>query len=76
MPEPFEFRENWSDVSPGEFQTFLREYPRPLEARPPLSRKANYREWVDLSLGRWPENAVAKSWKRGRCLGYQIRRPE
>jgi hypothetical protein len=76
MPEPFEFRENWSDVSLGEFQTFLREYPRPLEARPPLSRKANYREWVDLSLGRWPENAVAKAWKRGRCLGYQIRRPE
>jgi len=74
MPERFEFRETWSDVSLAEFEAFLREYPRPLEARPPLSRKANYREWVDRTLGNWPDNAVAKSWRRGRCLGYQIRR--
>jgi len=74
MPGRFEFREIWSDVSLGEFEAFLREYPRALEARPPLSRKANYREWVDRTLGNWPDNAVAKSWRRGRCLGYQIRR--
>jgi len=74
MPERFEFRESWSDVSLAEFEAFLRRYPRPLEARPPLDRKANYREWVDRTLGDWPDNAVAKSWRRGRCLGYQIRR--
>jgi hypothetical protein len=74
MPEPFEFRENWCDVSLAEFEQFLRDYPRPLEARPPLVRKANYREWIDRTLGNWPDNAVAKSWRRGRCLGYQIRR--
>jgi hypothetical protein len=73
MPRPFEAREQWRDVSLAEFEMFLREYPRPLEARPPLSRKANYREWVDPALGTWPGNAVAKSWRRGGCLGYQIR---
>jgi hypothetical protein len=58
----------------AEFEAFLRTYPRPLEARPPLRRKANYREWVDLTLGEWPAGAVAKSWTRGRSQGYQIRR--
>ena len=61
------------DVSRIEFDAFLRRYPRPLEARPPLTRKANYREWVDPALGKWPENAVAKCWTRGRCQGYQVR---
>lgn len=74
MSERFELRETWCDVALAEFEAFLREYPRPLEARPPLARKANYREWVDPTLGHWPDNAVAKSWRRGRCLGYQIRR--
>jgi len=73
MPSPFESRENWADVSALELEQFLREYPRPLEARPPLTRKANYREWLDPTLGAWPDNAVAKSWRRGGCLGYQIR---
>ena len=73
MAEPFVLRERWFDVSASEFEAFLRDYPRPLEARPPLNRKANYREWVDPSIGAWPANAVGKSWKRGRCLGYQIR---
>jgi hypothetical protein len=45
----------------------------PLEARPPLTRKANYREWLDATRGSWPDNAVAKTWIRGRCRGYQIR---
>jgi hypothetical protein len=74
MAEPFEFRENWTDVSLLEFEKFLREYPRPLEARPPLTRKANFREWLDPTLGTWPDSAVAKSWRRGDCLGYQVRR--
>jgi hypothetical protein len=73
MRQPFEGRERWYDVSQLEFEAFLRDYPRPLEVRPPLSRKANYREWIDLTLGQWPENAVAKRWRRGGCHGYQIR---
>ena len=73
MAEPFVLRERWFDVSGAEFDAFLRDYPRPLEARPPLGQKANYREWVDPTIGAWPANAVGKSWKRGGCLGYQIR---
>jgi hypothetical protein len=73
MREPFEAREHWRDVSIDAFEAFLRDYPRPLEARPPLSRKARYREWTDATLGRWPGNAVAKTWTRGRSMGYQIR---
>jgi hypothetical protein len=73
MPLPFAAREHWRDVSLAELESFLREYPRPLEARPPISRKANYREWVDPALGNWPGNAVAKAWGRGGCRGYQVR---
>ena len=73
MAEPLESRELWSDASALEFETFLRSYPRPLEVRPPLAQKVNYREWLDPSLGVWPGNAVGKSWRRGACLGYQIR---
>ena len=73
MPQPFVSREQWSDVTAAEFEAFLHAYPRPLEARPPVSRRANYREWIDPSLGQWPENAVAKCWTRGHCHGYQIR---
>jgi len=51
MAQPFEAREHWRDVSQSELEDFLRRYPRPLEARPPLTRKANYREWLDLALG-------------------------
>ena len=65
--------ESWRDVSLAEFETFLREYPRTLEARPPLSqRKVNFRAWLDASLGEWPDNPLAKVWRRGRCTGYQI----
>ena len=73
MVEAFTLRERWFHVSVLEFEAFLRDYPRALEARPPLNQKANYREWVDPSMGAWPGNAVGKSWKRGGCLGYQIR---
>ena len=73
MAEPFVLRERWFDVSGAEFDAFLRDYPRPLEARPPLAQKANYREWVDPTIGAWPANAVGKSWKCGGCQGYEIR---
>jgi hypothetical protein len=73
MPQSFARRGQWADVSSLEFEAFLRDYPRPLEARPQLTRKANYREWLDSSLGSWPDNAVAKTWIRRRCRGYQIR---
>jgi hypothetical protein len=73
MAEPFVLRERWFDVSVAEFESFLQDYPRPLETRPPLDRKANYREWVDPSIGAWPGNAVGKSWTRGGCVGHQIR---
>jgi hypothetical protein len=73
MAQRFEQREHWRDVSQLEFEGFLRDYPRPLEARPPLTRKANYREWLDASLGKWPEGAVAKCWRRRGCHGYQVR---
>jgi hypothetical protein len=74
MRQSFRFREQWCDVSAVEFAQFLRSYPRPLEARPPLPRKSNYREWLDPTLGDWPDNAVAKEWTRHQCTGYQIRR--
>src|ERR1700756_3935961 len=73
MAQPFTLRERWFDVSLEEFEAFLRDYPRPLEARPSLTTKANYREWVDPTIGVWPGNAVGKIWRRGSCLGYQIR---
>jgi hypothetical protein len=73
MAERFEVREHWRDVTVGELEAFLLAYPRSLEARPPLGRKANYREWCDPTLGKWPGNAVAKSWTRGGCHGCQIR---
>jgi hypothetical protein len=74
MRQSFKFREQWLDVSREEFEAFLRDYPRPLEARPPLERKANYREWLDPALGTWPDSAIAKAWKRHDCNGWQIRR--
>jgi hypothetical protein len=73
MPLPFSVREHWRDVSLAELEAFVREYPRPLQARPPVGRKTNYREWVDPTLGSWPGNAVAKAWSRGGCHGYQVR---
>jgi hypothetical protein len=71
--QPFKSREQWLDVSREELEAFLRDYPRPFEARPPLERKANYREWLDPALGTWPNNAVAKAWKRNSSNGWQIR---
>src|SRR5215472_13148277 len=65
MAEPFVLRERWFDVSLAEFEAFLRNYPRPLEARPPLNQKPDFREWLNLSMGTWPGSAVGKSWKRG-----------
>ena len=74
MASPFNLEEQWCDASASEFERFLRDDPRLLEARPPLTQtKVNYREWSDPSLGAWPANGVAKSWKRGRRIGYQVR---
>ena len=52
--------EHWREVNYLEFDRYLREYPRPLVADPPLNRPARLREWFDISLGHWPHNAVAK----------------
>jgi hypothetical protein len=73
MRQSFETREHWLDVSREEFEAFLRHYPRSVEARPPLEHKANYREWLDPTLGTWPDNAIAKAWKRNSSNGWQIR---
>jgi len=73
MVYPFAARQQWTDVTHEELVAFLREYPRPLEARPPMHRKARFREWIDLTLGPWPDGSVAKMWVRGSCRGYQIR---
>ncbi len=63
----------WHSVTSVEFERFLPTYPRPLEAQPPIKRKAIYREWLDSSFGEWPQSVVAKRWLRGRCHGFQIR---
>ena len=73
MAEPFVLRERWFDVSLAEFEAFLRDYPRPLEPRPPLRQWVNFREWIDPTIGARPGSAVGKSWLRGGCVGYQIR---
>lgn len=73
MVYPFAEREHWIDVTHQELEAFLHDYPRPLEARPPLGRKVRFREWVDPTLGAWPEGSVAKMWARGSCRGYQVR---
>ena len=69
----YDIPEIWCEVSSIELERFVREYPRPFEARPALSqRKVNYREWLGPALGERPTNVVAKTWKRGRCTGYQV----
>ena len=52
--------ERWIEVDYLGFDRYLREYPRPLVADPPLHHPARLREWYDVTLGNWPENAVAK----------------
>jgi len=74
MRHPVRARERWSEVTPAEFEAFLRDYPRKLEVDPPLIHLADYREWSDPALGKWPDNAVAITSMRGRYTGYQIRR--
>ena len=70
----YDVAEPWCDVSSIELKRCVREHPRPLEARPPLTpTKVNYPEWLDLTFGARPAKGVAKSWKHGRCTGCQIR---
>lgn len=49
----------WRVVSNREFEEFLRRYPRPLTADPPLSKKSRFRSFLDPTLGPWPESQVA-----------------
>ena len=51
--------EPWRFITGAEFEAFLKEYPRTLEAHPPLERKANFRSYSDVTLGPWPGNVVA-----------------
>lgn len=51
----------WRLVSDGEFQEFLRRYPRPLTANPPLTQKARFRRFLDPGLGEWPTSEVASA---------------
>jgi hypothetical protein len=65
----------WRYVPPTEFEAYLREYPRPLEARPPLSAgKADYRVWIDPTLGTGLQGVVAQGC--GTCYPYEVRRLE
>lgn len=50
----------WLPVDYLAFDRYLREYPRPLVPDPPLNKPARLREWFDVTLGSWPDNAVAK----------------
>jgi len=49
----------WRLVSDSEFQDFLRCYPRPLTANPPLSQKARFRRFLAPSLDPCPTSQVA-----------------
>jgi hypothetical protein len=49
----------WRLVSNREFEEFLRRYPRPLTADPPLSKKARFRRFLDPTLGPGPASQVA-----------------
>lgn len=65
---------HWIEVNYLEFDRYIREYPRTLVADPPLNRPARLREWFDVSLGNWPQNAVAKQLDaHNRC--YLVRVP-
>jgi hypothetical protein len=66
-------QEQWRNVGPLEFRRWLESFPRPLEAHPPLTRKAQFRSWRDPTLGAWPENVVAKQWSHGKNGGQQVR---
>lgn len=49
----------WRLVSDRELADFLRRYPRPVTAEPPLTRKARFRRFLDPTLGSWPSSEVA-----------------
>lgn len=49
----------WRLVSNREFEEFLRRYPRPLTADPPLAKKSRFRRFLDPTLGPWPASQVA-----------------
>jgi hypothetical protein len=53
-----EYGNGWRLVSNSEFEEFLRRYPRPLTADPPLSKKSRFRRFLDVTLGPWPASQV------------------
>jgi hypothetical protein len=62
----------WRFVSAIEFAEFLRAYPRPLKARPPLGRKARFRTYRDATLGAWPADVVAKEFHVHRGSTFEV----
>lgn len=71
--ELFPNPEPWRRVSQLEFEDFLRTYPRPLQARPPLNQKARFREYNDPTLGEWPACTVAREFRIRRSAEYWLR---
>jgi len=69
FPEP----QRWRCVSPLEFEQFLCIYPRPIEVRPPLTKKARFREFNDPTLGPWPGSTVAREFRIRRSREYWLR---
>jgi hypothetical protein len=65
--------ESWRQVEGAVFERFLKSYPRPFEAHPPLDEKAGYREYRDSTPGEWPNNAVAKTYQHRRRPVYVSR---
>jgi hypothetical protein len=68
-----EYGTGWRLVSDGEFQEFLRRYPRPIIADPPLSQKARFRRFLDPSLGPWPISQIATVHRAHRSTIIVIR---
>jgi hypothetical protein len=59
-------------VTSVEFEEFLRTYPRPLEPLPPLSHKALFRQWLDPTLGQFPDSVVGKSNVSRKSRLYEV----
>ena len=60
----------WRGVSQEEFETFLRNYPRPLEVVPRAASEGDTRVWIDPTLG---EGIEFVALSRG-SYGYELRR--
>jgi hypothetical protein len=65
-------RERWRYVDPFELQRWFDAFARPLEAGPPLTRRARFRRWSDSTLGGYRENVVAKQWNVHKSCEQQV----